>query len=177
MQALSHPYPMIIGILSDIHDNLNKLEQALRLFEEKGAQELVFCGDFCSPFSARRIAQWNGPVHAVFGNNDGDRFAISRVVADNPKFRLYGEYGGDEQQLITIDGIRICITHYPFYAVPLARTGWFDAVFAGHTHKAEKQRFGSCLFLNPGEVAGVFGTPTVALYDTALRSSELLELG
>ena len=168
---------MIIGILSDIHDNLQYLDRALELFRERGAQELVFCGDFCSPFSARRLAEWNGPVHAVFGNNDGDRFAITRAVAGNPQFRIYGEYGGDEQQLITLDGVRICITHYPFYAIPLARTGWFDAVFAGHTHKAEKQRFGSCLFLNPGEVAGVFGTPTVALYDTALRSSELVELG
>jgi predicted phosphodiesterase len=89
---------------------------------------------------------------------------------------LYGEYGGDEEHLITIDGVRICITHYPFYAVALARTGWFDAVFTGHTHIAEKQRFSSCLLLNPGEVAGVFGKASVAIYDTALRSSEILEL-
>jgi uncharacterized protein len=165
---------MLLGILSDIHDNLNALDRAMARFREVGVKELIFCGDFCAPFSASRLAGWDGPVHAVFGNNDGDRFLIQRRAAVNPAFRIYGEYGGDEENLITIDGVRICITHYPFYAVPLARTGWFDAVFTGHTHKAEKQRFGSCLLLNPGEVAGIFGDPTVAIYDTQLRSSEIL---
>jgi putative phosphoesterase len=168
---------MRIGILSDIHDNLVNLDRALAHFRSAGVSELIFCGDFCSPFSAAKLASWEGKVHAVFGNNDGDRFTIRQKIQHHPEFHLYGEYGGDEEHLITIDGVRICITHYPFYAVALARTGWFDAVFTGHTHKAEKQRFSSCLLLNPGEVAGVFGPATVAVYDTQLRSSEIVELG
>ncbi len=167
---------MIIGVLSDIHDNLPNLEKALRIFEDRGAEELIFCGDFCAPFSARALAAWKGPVHAVFGNNDGDRYLIQKVCAENKEFRLYGEYGGDENNLITIDGVRIGITHYPFYGIALARTGWFDAVFSGHSHKVEKQKFSSCLYLNPGETAGVLGTPTVALYDTSVRSSEIITL-
>ena len=40
---------MIIAVLSDIHDNIWKLEEVLRGLG--GAEELIFCGDFCAPFS------------------------------------------------------------------------------------------------------------------------------
>jgi putative phosphoesterase len=165
---------MVIGVLSDIHDNLLNLEKALEKMAELKVETLVFCGDFCSPFAAKRLAETQLPVHAVFGNNDGDQFAIQKVTAPYTAFRLYGEYIGDEDSLLVIDGIRIGVTHYPYYAKPMVKTGWYDCVFYGHSHKADKQLFAGNLMLNPGEIAGVFGQPSFAYINSASRSSEIV---
>ena len=143
---------MVFGILSDIHDRLENLEQALQLLQSKGVAELIFCGDFSAPFAANKLAESNLPVHAILGNNDGDRFLILEKTKAFPNFRIYGEYIGDTDNLLVIDGTRIAVTHY----------------------QADKQKFGNCLLLNPGEVAGIFGQPSVAIYDTTLKSSEIL---
>jgi len=44
---------MLIGILSDIHDNLPNLQKALDQFSRRKIATLIFCGDFCSPIPAR----------------------------------------------------------------------------------------------------------------------------
>ncbi|MBL7813144.1 MAG: metallophosphoesterase [Bacteroidetes bacterium] len=165
---------MIFGVLSDIHDNLTNLDRALQLLKAKGAEALIFCGDFCAPFAAVKLAESGLPVHAVFGNNDGDRFAIRNLTSGFQNFTLYGEYIGDTPNPLELDSVKIGVTHYPFYAKPLIKTGWYDCVFFGHSHKAEKQKYGQNLLLNPGEIAGIFGQPSFAVLDTALRSSEIV---
>lgn len=165
---------MIFGVLSDIHDNLQNLATALEKMKEKGVTEIICCGDMCAPFAAVKLAECGMPVHAVLGNNDGDRFLIMQKTQGFPDFKIYGEYIGDTDSFLTLDGVRIGVTHYPFYAKPLAKTGWYDCVFYGHNHKADKQKFGNCLMLNPGEIAGIFGQPSFAIYNTALKSSEII---
>ena len=67
---------MLIGVLSDVHDNLENLGKALTVYETAGIETLCFLGDFCSPIPARKLGGFNGTVHCVFGNGDGDRFTI-----------------------------------------------------------------------------------------------------
>jgi putative phosphoesterase len=166
---------MIFGVFSDVHDAMGNLEKAIDRFLKEKAEALVFCGDFCSPFSAAFIAGCGIPVHAVFGNNDGDRFNLLQK-AINSDLKIYGEYIGDLDSQLVLDNLKIGVTHYPYYAKPMIKTGWYDCVFYGHSHKPEKQKFGNNLMLNPGEVAGLFGKPSVALVDTELKSSEIIYL-
>ena len=63
---------MLVGVLSDIHDNLENLDKALAVFKERGIKQVVFCGDFCSPIPSRVLGEYDGEVHCVFGNGDGD---------------------------------------------------------------------------------------------------------
>ena len=123
---------MIIGVFSDVHDNLANLRSALSSLKERGAESLIFCGDFCSPIPSRVMAsEFEGDIHVVFGNGDGDRFAIANVArTDYPNLILHGEHAELE-----LGGAKIAVTHYPFYARALARTGDFQAVFSGHTHR------------------------------------------
>ena len=167
---------MIIGVLSDIHDNLKNLELALAKMGELNVGEIVFCGDFCSPFAAKKLAETNLPIHAVFGNNDGDRFTIQKVVSPFPKFKIHGEYIGDLDSQLVIDRIKIGVTHYPFYAKTMIKTGWYNIVCYGHNHKADKQLFAGNLMLNPGEIAGVFGPASFAIINSTDRSSEIVEV-
>lgn len=164
---------MLIGVFSDIHDNLENLKKALQIFNEQKVQALIFCGDFCSPIPPRVIgAEFQGEVHCVFGNGDGDRFTMATVAGSRyPNLKLHGEYAELE-----FDGMKVAVTHYPFYAKALARTGDYDAVFSGHTHERHEERFGACLWLNPGELLGWMGRPTCAIYDTATNSARYIGL-
>lgn len=167
---------MIFGVLSDIHDNLPMLAAAINRFSGEKAEALVFCGDFCSPFAAKMLAESGLPVHAVFGNNDGDRFNIQKVCVDYSNIKFHGEYIGDLDSQLQLGGLKIGVSHYPFYAKTMIKTGWYDCVFYGHNHKAEKQKFGNALLLNPGEVAGVFGKASIGIIDAKSRSSAIIDL-
>ncbi|MBN2500272.1 MAG: metallophosphoesterase [Anaerolineales bacterium] len=163
---------MLVGILSDIHDNLENLDKALAVFKERGIKQIVFCGDFCSPIPARVLGEYDGKVHCVFGNGDGDRFAILRFAKNlDNNLVLHGEHAE-----LDFAGVKVAVTHYPFYAQALARTGDYRAVFSGHTHELHQEYIGDCLWLNPGEVLGWKGKATCAVYDSQQNTAEIITL-
>lgn len=164
---------MLIGVFSDVHDNLANLRQAITIFKERGVETLIFCGDFCSPIPSRVMgSEFEGDIHVVFGNGDGDRFAISNVAKTQyPNLKLHGEHAELE-----LDGAKIAVTHYPLYAQALARTGDYNAVFSGHTHQRHQEQFGDCLWLNPGEILGWQGAATCAIYNTTTNTAENITL-
>ena len=163
---------MQIGVFSDVHDNIDNLRKLLAMFMEQGVNTLIFCGVFCSPIPVREMGAFDGKIYCVFGNGDGDRFAMMKVAqTDSTNVILHGEYAD-----LSLGGVRIAVTHYPFYAQALARTGDYQAVFSGHTHALHEERFGDCLWLNPGEVLGWKGPATCALYDTTTNTAEIIEL-
>ena len=164
---------MIVGVFSDVHDNLDNLRKALEIFKANQAECLIFCGDFCSPIPARVMGEaFAGDIHVVFGNGDGDRFAISNVANTTyPNLNLHGEHAE-----LDLAGNKVAVTHYPFYAQALARTGDYQAVFSGHTHQLHEERIGDCLWLNPGEVLGWQGQATCALYDTVTNTATIVSL-
>ena len=71
----------MIGLCSDIHDNIWALDRALPLLSP--ADVVLFCGDFCAPFTLAQLAEGLAPrpLHVVWGNNDGDRHALMREQA------------------------------------------------------------------------------------------------
>lgn len=164
---------MLIGVFSDVHDHLDNLRKALGIFNEREVQALIFCGDFCSPIPSRVVAgEFDGEVHCVFGNGDGDRFLMLTVAnTQYPNLKLHGEYAELE-----FEGVKVAVTHYPFYARALARTGDYQAVFSGHTHEAHRERMDNCLWMSPGDVMGWKGQATCAIYDTATNSGEIVPI-
>lgn len=163
---------MLVGIFSDVHDHLAHLDRALERFAREGADTLLFCGDFCSPIPARSMAAWDGEVHAVFGNGDGDRFRILQAAqADGSGLMVHGEHAE-----LTLDECAVALTHFPLYGQALARTGDYEAVFSGHTHERRRERFEACWWVNPGEILGWKGPPTVALWETESGEVESLTI-
>jgi putative phosphoesterase len=162
---------MKIAICSDIHDNIWKLESALKLMN--GASELIFCGDFCAPFTLGQIADgFPGPIHAVYGNNDGDPRLLLQVAAKVGRAAIYGQFAE-----LTLGGLKIAVNHYPEIARPLAESGRYDVVCYGHDHKVFQEQIGNCLLVNPGEIMGRFGRSTFMLLDTTDRSVTVIEAG
>ena len=83
---------MQIAVLSDSHDNIWNLEKALARLE--AAEQLIFLGDFCAPFSLKQIADaFRGPIHCLPGNHDGDMFLPLKVAAAAGGLTFYMPFG------------------------------------------------------------------------------------
>lgn len=160
---------MKVAICSDIHDNIWKLEKALPLMGEAGA--LIFCGDFCAPFTLAQMAEgFSGPVHVVFGNNDGDPRLLTQVAGKHANVTLHGQFAE-----IELDGLKVAVNHYPEIARPIAESGRYGMVCYGHDHKLFQAQIGATLLVNPGEIMGRFGRSTFMLVDTTDRSVRVVD--
>lgn len=157
---------MLIGVLSDTHDHLPMIDEALSLFARRGVQAVIHPGDFVAPFALERILRFDGPLHAVFGNNDGERKGLKSLhgtLADGP-LRL--ELGGR----------RILVHHFIDWCEP-ADIESADVVITGHTHDVDNRVENGKLFLNPGECCGwTTASPTVAILDTDALGAEICRL-
>lgn len=162
---------MIIAILSDIHDHLPRLRDALQRAAE--AEVLICCGDLCSPFIAKELGQgFAGPIHVVFGNNDGDRFRIAANALKFPQLEFHGEYVELE-----LGGRRFSVNHFDNIGRAIAQGEVFDVVCYGHNHRFELTRYGKTLAINPGEVyGGLTGVASLVVYDTATHEGRRIEL-
>lgn len=167
---------MKIAILSDVHDHIWNLTEAVRLLKSKNCEFVIFCGDMCAPFTAKILMDAKIKTYAVWGNNDEDHWVIVQESGDDfIAYPLAQEFGETE-----IDGKKIAFCHYPMLANLLSATAHYDAVFHGHTHKQYDKKIGNTLLANPGAVCGIVnGKPGLAsfmVYDTSKNSVELIEI-
>ena len=170
---------MRIAILSDIHDNVWKLDAALAAVRD--ADVLLCCGDLCSPFIAHQLGRgFARPIHIVFGNNDGDLYRITMNARRYDHVRLHGELFRGE-----FDGRRFAMNHYDNIARQLAASGEFDVVCFGHNHVFEIARIGAALAINPGAIMGATFAPdgsrtdvpsTFVIYETATGHAAQFEV-
>jgi putative phosphoesterase len=163
--------PVQIAVISDTHDNIWKLDQAMPLLQT--ADVLLHCGDLCSPFMVVRLAKGfaGKPIHIVFGNNDGDPRLLTLKALETGHVSLHGQFASLE-----LDGWRIAINHYPEIAHPIAHSQQFDLVCYGHDHLAHESHLGKTLLLNPGELSGINGRSSFTLLDTKTRAVQWFDL-
>jgi len=147
---------MKVAIISDTHDNLASAKKAIEWLNKEEISLLLHCGDISSRETANELAKmFKGEIKFVRGNADVD-------LTDIPEA---GE--------IQIEGKGIAFVHFPEPARRLAKTGKYDLVFYGHTHKPWEEMIGNCRMVNPGEAAGQFYKQTFAVYDTDKDEMEL----
>jgi putative phosphoesterase len=160
---------MLIGVISDTHDNMNALKKAVDYFIERQISLVLHAGDFVAPFTAREFRRLNCKLIGVFGNNDGDKLLLTK------RYSGFGELHEGIHQL-ELDGKMIVMTHYPDIAQTLGSRGAYDVVICGHTHRPEI-REGKPLMINPGECCGwLEGVSTIAVLDVELMRVELIKL-
>ena len=158
---------MLVAVFSDSHDQIQHLEVALAAANQAGAEMLLHCGDFCAPFMLDRLGRnFSGPIHAVFGNNDGDGRLLQTIAGKYPQITLYGIYAEIEAA-----GRKLAMIHYPEPARRIAQSGQFDLVVYGHNHQKQVEEIAKAegtraVLANPGELLGMNGAPTWGLYDT-----------
>ena len=161
-----------IAILSDSHDHVQNLLTALQQIRARGVEAILHCGDYCAPFMLDHLGkEFSGTIHTVFGNNDGDGRLLQVIASKHAHMRLHGIYAEVE-----LGGRRIAMIHYPEPAQRIAQSGHLDLVCYGHNHQRRSEQIGGCWLVNPGEVLGMFGVATFAIYDAAAHTVELVEI-
>lgn len=165
-----------MGVVSDSHDNLEAIRRAAEAFRARGVRIVAHAGDWVAPFAAKALREALGPgirIVGVFGNNEGERLYFSQIAS---KFgvEILGEAGAFEAA-----GRRIGIYHgtAPIVVEAMAKSGLFDVVIYGHTHKVDVRREGRTLVVNPGELCGYLtGRRTAAVVDLERLEVEIFEL-
>jgi len=154
-----------IGVISDTHDRLDKVREAVALFNRLKPDRVVHCGDVVARFVLREMSGLRMPVVAVYGNCDGDRAALLQQ-AEELGFALHEDPFGFE-----LDGKRIVVSHRPLSPAPDC-----DFHLHGHTHKLRHEG-NHPVIVNPGEACGwLFGRSTAAMLDTDTAEVEFLDL-
>ena len=157
---------MRIGVLSDSHDRMPTLAAALELFAAEKVEAVIHAGDFVAPFAMKRLVTFDGPVHAIFGNNDGERVGLSQIMPSLTPGPLRLELGG-----------RRILVHHWIEQTPAELIGQSDVVITGHTHEVVNARRDGRLILNPGECCGwLTGRATVAILDTEALDARIVTL-
>ncbi len=171
---------MMLGILSDTHDNMTNAKKAVNLLIEEGSQAIVHLGDYVAPFTLKAILETippQVPFYGVFGNNDGEKPGLLEA-AGRRKAHLT-----DPPLSLELAGRRLLLLHgfgapglTREIAEALASSGKWDAVLYGHTHESDHRRLGETLLLNPGETAGALNEPSVALLDLDSMEARIIRL-
>lgn len=155
----------LLGVISDTHDNLQKVRAAVELFNRLKVDQVVHCGDVVAPFVLVELARLKAPVLIVYGNCDGDRRALARRASE------FGFTIEDGPYRFTLAGTRVIVSHQPID--PLPDCDWY---LYGHTHRCE-HRSGHPQVVNPGEAGGwLTGQSTVAVVDTAATTVQFRNL-
>lgn len=159
---------MLVGIMSDTHDNLPAIRKAVELFNRENVDLVIHCGDYVAPFVKRELSKLNAPMKGVFGNNDGEREGLRQALGVE-----------DDILELTVDGFKMAVLHGTDERVVRAftRSQAYDVVVRGHTHRYEIAENGRTLLLNPGEVSGyVSGVKSVAFLDTKKREVRIVDI-
>lgn len=159
---------MLIGILSDTHDNLVYVKKAIDLFNERKVGHVIHGGDYTSPFTLKLFKELKCPYVGIFGNNDGDKLLLQERAEGRIRNQPY---------VFTLHERKIVVMHEHFVADALADSGHYDLVVYGHTHMPDIRKVKNTLVVNPGEVSAyLYGKATVALVDLDTMDGKIIEL-
>jgi putative phosphoesterase len=160
----------MIGILSDSHDNLTRVREAVRLFNDSGCDLVIHAGDFVAPFTVGELRNLRAPVRAVFGNCDGERIGLARAFEGVGEVRV-------APLKFTHAGLRFLVCHLDRPVERHLASKAYDIIIFGHTHRSLAERRNGVLLINPGEAGGwLSGRSTVALLEPAALSAEIVSL-
>jgi hypothetical protein len=165
---------MLIGAISDSHDNLPQIEKAIRILNDQKVGLVLHAGDYIAGFVIPKFKQLNCPLIGVFGNNDGDHELLKKRFSETGNCTIR-----DRFTQLTIEGYRIALLHGHETELlnSIIDSGYFDAVIHGHSHNKGVERKGKTLIINPGELCGYLtGKSTIALLDTIKNEAGTIEL-
>lgn len=178
---------MLVGLISDTHDNEARTRAALTRFADAGVEAVLHMGDLVSPAMVDLFG--DVPTWIAQGNVDRDPAAIAaacRTVA--------GDAGADvryaDRHDVELGGARIGVLHGDDRTrlESMVASGAFDLVCHGHTHAFRDERVGGggadagadagapgTRVVNPGAVHRA-SEPSVCLYAPADDALERLLL-
>lgn len=164
---------MLIGIMSDTHNNEKNTQIALATFRERGVKKLIHCGDITSPEIVRLFMGWD--IAMVFGNMDHGRQALIEMA------KRVGMRFPQQTQIVELENMTIAVTHGDRHAemFRLMASRKYAVICHGHTHERlneVKTSYSNVRVINPGALGGSKPqTRSVAILDTESGEVEFIE--
>ena len=162
---------MKIGLISDTHDKIQNIRKAVRIFNDKHVDLVIHAGDFVNPIAVESLA--GVKTVGVLGNNDTDIAGLTSTFD-----KIHGELKGEIFETV-YDGLKFAIYHGTNLAKreQLIKSGKYDVLIYGHTHRKDNRFIGTTRVINPGTAKGFFGLfATIAVFDTSSRRLKFINL-
>jgi len=165
---------MLIGAISDTHDNLPLIDRAVKYLNEQKVNLVLHAGDYVAPFVIQKFKPLNCKLIGVFGNNDGDHELLKKRFSETLNCAVRERFA-----TVTADSYRIALLHGDEAELlnAIIDSGYFNAVVHGHSHNKSIESKGKTLAINPGELCGYLtGKSTIAMLDTTKNEAKIIEL-
>tara|TARA_B110000008_G_C16833254_1_gene509425 strand:- start:51 stop:542 length:492 start_codon:yes stop_codon:yes gene_type:complete len=141
---------MLIGVVSDTHNNLKNIDKIISLFNKEDVKAVIHTGDIASANAFSEFSRLNARLIGVYGNNDRNEEGLEEIAFKNsfcfnnpPKF-------------INLALKRIAIFHEPeLIDSTLSTDPNIDIILHGHTHRYREEILNGTIIFNPGESAGM----------------------
>jgi len=175
---------MIVGVISDTHDNLAGLKKGIEVFKERKIEMMIHCGDWVSPFTLEffdeEMQSLMIPIKSVVGNNPGD---LKRTLMSNQQRKNPIEWPKTVTMKLEIEGKEAIIYHGDDRDIlsALIDCQKYDVIFTGHTHSPRNEIIGKTLVLNPGSTSHacegkIVEEASVAIYNSKTNIAEIINL-
>ena len=165
---------MLIGAISDTHDNLPQIEKAVKYLNDQNVGLVLHAGYYVAGFVIPRFKVLNCKLIGVFGNNDGDHQLLKKRFSETPNCTIHDQFASVE-----IEGYRIALLHGEESELlnAIVNSGYLRVVVHGHSHNSSIELKDKTLAINPGELCGYLtGKSTLALLDTVKHEARIVEL-
>ena len=173
-------FMMVIGVISDSHDDIINVKQAIKIFNEYNVDYVIHAGDYIYPGIVLEFKNLHTSAKfvGVLGNNDGEKMGLAAsfksIGAD-----LKGDYGE-----IKLDNEIFGIYHGTNEDLKrsLIQANYYDNFIYGHTHKKDNRKINKTQILNPGSVHRNLQNdesnkiPSIIIYQSERKKYEFIEL-
>jgi len=175
-----------IGVISDTHDDVENVQEAIQIFNKSKADYVIHAGDYVFPGVIKEFKKLNAKLIGVLGNNDGEKNGILKSFID-----ISGELKGELGE-VELEGLKFGVYHGTDSEIKenITRSKKYDILICGHTHRREPQRSGTIkdnkdtFVLNPGSahrksvsISGLFDeVGRIILFDTQTKTYEFVDL-
>ena len=141
---------MLIGVVSDTHNNLKNIDKIISLFNKENISLVIHTGDIANAKSMEKFSRLNCKLIGVFGNNDRNEEGI-KETATKHNFQFT-----EPPKSLNLCDRNIAIFHEPELIDEfLSNNKEIDIVIHGHTHRYRQEVLNDVLYFNPGESAGM----------------------
>ena len=125
---------MILGVVSDTHNNLKNIDTIISIFNEEEVDLVIHTGDITNSNSLAKFSNLKSEFFAVYGNNDLNETGLEEVALRN-KFILQ-----KPPLLIHKSDRKIAVFHEPEPIKKfLLEENDYDIVLHGHTHRYREE--------------------------------------
>ena len=164
---------MLVGAISDTHDNLPQIEKAVKYLNTQNVGLVLHAGDYVAGFVIPKFKMLNCKLIGVFGNNDGDHELLKKRFGETNNCTIHDQFAS-----VTLENYRIALLHGTDTQLlnAIIDSQLFDAVIHGHSHIKSVEKRGRTLAINPGELCGYLtGKATLAVLDTVKNEDKIIE--